>query len=67
MTLKVLVSGAGIGGLAPAQSLDRAVWLSNIPHLAAIAILIAFTAAMARVTQRIVDGQVVKMISGARE
>ena len=45
--------------------IDRAVWLSNIPHIVAIAILIAFTAAMGRVTKRIVDEQTAKMSSEA--
>ena len=40
--------------------IDRAVWLSNVPHVAAIGILIAFSAAMGRVTKRIVDEQVAK-------
>jgi hypothetical protein len=43
---------------------DRAVWLSNIPHIAAIAILIAFSAAMGRINGRMVDAQIAKMYPG---
>jgi hypothetical protein len=43
---------------------DRAVWLSNIPHVAAIAILIAFSATMGRINGRLVDEQFAKMYPG---
>jgi hypothetical protein len=42
---------------------DRAAWLSNVPHFAAIIVLIAFSAAMGRVTKRLVDAQVAQMKS----
>ena len=43
---------------------DRAVWLSNIPHIAAIAIIIAFSAAMGKINGRLVDAQFAKMYPG---
>lgn len=42
-------------------SLDRAMWLSNVPHFTAILVLIGFSAAMGRVTKRLVDAQVAQM------
>ena len=35
--------------------LERATWLSNLPHLAAIALLMGFSAMMGRITHRLVD------------
>lgn len=43
---------------------DRAVWLSNIPHIAAIAIIIAFSAVMGKINSRLVDEQFAKMYPG---
>jgi hypothetical protein len=43
---------------------DRAVWLSNIPHIAAIAIIIAFSAVMGKINSRLVDEQFSKMYPG---
>ena len=43
---------------------DRAVWLSNIPHIAAIAIIIAFSAVMGKINGRLVDAQFAKMYPG---
>lgn len=43
---------------------DRAVWLSNIPHIAAIAIIIAFSAVMGKINGRLVDEQFAKMYPG---
>ena len=43
---------------------DRAVWLSNIPHIAAIAIIIGFSAVMGRINGRLVDAQFAKMYPG---
>jgi hypothetical protein len=67
VALRTSAIGWGVAFLADAilrvvivytTPIDRAVWLSNVPHIAAIAILIAFSAAMGRVTKRIVDEQV---------
>jgi hypothetical protein len=40
--------------------LDRAAWLSNVPHLTAIAVLMGFSALMGRRTHRMVDAQLVQ-------
>ncbi len=73
-TLRISSAGWGVACLADAIlravivfqfPLDRAVWLSNIPHFAAIAILIAFSAAMGRKTKSIVDAKVAQMKSAA--
>jgi hypothetical protein len=42
----------------------RAVWLSNVPHIAAIALIIVFSAGMGRINGRIVDAQFAKMYPG---
>jgi intracellular septation protein A len=42
---------------------DRAAWVSNVPHFGAILVLIGFSAAMGRVTKRLVDDQVAQMKS----
>lgn len=46
--------------------LDRAMWLSNVPHFAAILVLVGFSAAMGRVTKRLVDAQVTQMNSAVK-
>ena len=46
--------------------LDRAMWLSNVPHFAAILVLVGFSAAMGRVTKRLVDAQVAQMNSAVK-
>jgi hypothetical protein len=41
--------------------LERAAWLSNLPHLTAIAVLMGFSAFMGRTTHRLVDEELVHM------
>jgi hypothetical protein len=74
VALRTAAIGWGVAFLADAilrvviiykTPLDRAVWLSNIPHIVAIAILIAFSATMGRINGRIVDAQFAKMYSDA--
>jgi hypothetical protein len=44
--------------------LERAAWLSNLPHLAAIALLMGFSALMGRKTHRLVDQELVQTHAG---
>jgi hypothetical protein len=44
--------------------LERAAWLSNLPHLAAITLLMGFSAMMGRTTHRLVDEELVHMRAG---
>ena len=44
-----------------ATPIDRAAWLSNLPHLAAIAVLMGFSAFMGRSLRGIVEGQLLQM------
>jgi hypothetical protein len=69
-TLRVASLGWGLACLIDAVlrvivvyrfPLDRAAWLSNLPHLVAIAVLMGFSALMGRRTHRIVDEQLVQM------
>jgi hypothetical protein len=70
ITLRVASLGWGVACLVDAvlrvvvvyrAPLERAVWLSNLPHLVAIAILMGFSALMGRRTHRIVDEQLHRM------
>jgi len=69
-TLRIASFGWGLACLVDAVlrvvviyrfPLDRAAWLSNLPHLAAIAILMGFSALMGRTTHRLVDEELVQM------
>ena len=64
--IRVSTIGWGIAFLADAVlrvilvyalPIERAVWLSNLPHLAAIVLLIGFSAFMGRTTKRLVEEQ----------
>ncbi|HEY7305322.1 MAG TPA: VC0807 family protein [Bryobacteraceae bacterium] len=66
-SLRISAIGWGIAFIADAViravivyrfPLARAAWLSNLPHLAALILLILFSALMGRKTKRIVDEQV---------
>jgi hypothetical protein len=72
--LRTAAIGWGIAFLADAilrvviiykTPLDRAVWLSNVPHVVAVAILVGFSAGMGRINGRIVDAQFAKMYPDA--
>jgi hypothetical protein len=69
-TLRIANLGWGLACLVDAvlrvvivyrTPLERAAWLSNLPHLAAIAILMGFSALMGRRTHRLVEEELVHM------
>lgn len=69
-TLRIASFGWGLACLVDAVlrvvvvyrfPLDRAAWLSNLPHLTAIALLMGFSALMGRTTHRLVENELTQM------
>lgn len=69
-TLRIASFGWGLACLVDAAlrvvvvyrfPLDRAAWLSNLPHLTAIALLMGFSALMGRITHRLVENELTQM------
>lgn len=73
-SLRVSAIGWGVAFLADAVirvvivyrfPLTRAIWLSNLPNLIAIVILVGFSALMGRTTKRIIEEEVRQIVTGA--
>lgn len=69
-TLRIASFGWGLACLVDAVlrvvvvyrfPMDRAAWLSNLPHLTAIALLMGFSALMGRTTHRLVENELTQM------